>query len=73
MELIAKGIEGFPFSVLHSFYKQNVGGIIENACISISTRVVTTRECFSMLEALSSLPPLSLIDLLHAVSGRFNF
>jgi len=31
MVWITKGIKGHPFSVLHSFYKQNVGGITESA------------------------------------------
>jgi hypothetical protein len=39
---------------------------------SISKHVVTVREGFSRLGALSNLPPLSLVDLLHATSGGFG-
>jgi hypothetical protein len=39
---------------------------------SISRQAITTREDYSKLGSLSGLPPLSLVDVLHASSGGFN-
>jgi len=39
---------------------------------SISRQVVIARKGSSRLGVLSGLPPLSLVDMLHAIVGGFN-
>jgi hypothetical protein len=68
-----KGIESPPLLVLHLFYRQKVSMALQRTqATSISRQAITTREGFSKLGGLLGLPPLSLVDTLHASSGGFS-
>jgi hypothetical protein len=66
----SKGIGGPPLSMLCSFYKEIVSMVLWRVKIaSISRWVIIAREGFSRLGVLSSLPPLSLVNMLHMIGG----
>jgi hypothetical protein len=60
-----KGIESLPLSILPSIYRQRMLMALQRTHATFISRwVVIARELFSRLEALSGLPPLSLVDML---------
>jgi hypothetical protein len=70
---IAKGTGGPPLSILCSFYNQSVSMTLRRAqVVSISKWAVTAGEGSSGLGVLLGLPPLSLVNMLHASGGKFD-
>jgi len=68
-----KGTESPPLLVSHLFYNQKVSMALQRTqATSISRQGFTTREGSSKLGGLLGLPPLSLVDMLHASSGGFS-
>jgi hypothetical protein len=59
---------------IKQIYRQKVLVALQKAqATSVLSQAVAARECSSSrLGALSSLPPLSLVDMLHAIAGGFN-
>jgi hypothetical protein len=69
-----KGIESLPLSILPSIYRQRMLMALQRThATSIPRWAVIAREIFSRLEALSGLPPLSLVDMLRVTGGRLGF
>jgi hypothetical protein len=68
-----KGTESPLLLMLHSFYNQKVSMALQRTqATSISRHAITTREGSSKLGGILDLPPLPLLDMLHASSGGFN-
>jgi hypothetical protein len=68
-----KGIQSPPLLVLHSFYGQKVSMALEKTqATSNSKHAITPRDGSSKLGGLLGLPPLSLVDTLHASGGGFR-
>ncbi len=73
MAWMTKGIRGLPLSMLCSFYTQKMLVDLQRVQVSsILNWAITIREGFFRLGTLWGLPPLSLIDMLHANGGDFN-
>ncbi len=73
MAWTTKGTEGPPLSMLCFFYKQKMYVLLQTTHVaSILRQVVTIKEGSSRLVVLSSLPRISLIDMLHATGGGFS-
>jgi hypothetical protein len=69
----SKDPKGSPLLVLHSFYKERVSMALQRVqADSISRWAVTAREGSFRLGFLSSLPPVSLVDMLYATGGGFS-
>jgi hypothetical protein len=69
-----KALHAFFKLVLCFFYRQRVSIVLQREhAIVISRTAIIVGESSSRLKILSSLLPLSLVDMFHATKGRFSF
>jgi hypothetical protein len=70
---MAKGIGGYPLSMLHSFYKHRMSMALQIVHVApISRRTVTAREDLFRFKILFGLLPFSLINMFHVIGEGFG-